>query len=71
MNRYVGIFTAESIAETSFSADVIANADPVREEEYLLDLTGPYHNLLEKSEWDGESAVMKLQFVFLQVRPVP
>ena len=31
MNRYVGIFIAESIEETSFSVDALTCADPVRE----------------------------------------
>ena len=42
--------------ETPFSEYIIACADPVREVEYLLDLTRPYHNLLEKSERDKERA---------------
>ncbi len=44
--------------ETPFSADAITCADPVREVEYLLDLTRPYHNLIEKSERDeGRASV--------------
>ncbi len=44
------------VPEMPFSEEAIACADPVREAEYLLDLTGPYHNLLEKSERDEERA---------------
>ena len=59
------------IPETPFSEETIACVDPVREAEYLLDLTRPYHNLLEKSErdegrasvqtyiWDANTAFLK------------
>lgn len=42
-----------AISEPLFPADLLSDATPVREVDYLLDLTREYHNLLERTERNG------------------